>query len=320
MFRTGSPDCVPDIEGLEAMLPNQVTVTTTSKPGNDAYFNLTINDDSGFLSGTEIPAWCADVDLGLDNNETLSFDVYSSYGDLPAESFEFPENFDKVNWILNQSFIGEESPSGLGQYTFGHIQYAIWALIDDEVCQLCTFLSNPTGDWNDDPRNVAMAEEIRDLALSQGEGFTPGCGELMAIVLVPDGKQSLMITKEVEAVPCDDCYGKVTDLTLTWNWHNDYRVRAYQRLGNSWNAVKIFDQVVGEGDHIELEGVNNNGTFGRWVYIFVGNSYYTKFKTNCQLNIGPGYKRGVLEVVSGVSSLGGELCEYEPPHNWCWWW
>jgi len=317
-----SNSCTPDIDGLISMLPSQVTLTTTAKPGDDAYFNLTIDDSSGFLSGTNVPAWCADVDLSLGNNETADFDVYSSYAELPEGKFEFPENFDKVNWILNQSFIGAESPNGLGEYTFGHIQYAIWLLIDDVPCQNCVYLTSPTHTWNSDGNDVEQAEEIRDLALAQGEGYTPGCGEQMAIVLIPEDKQPVIITKEVEPVDvsCEDCTGKVTDLTLQWNWHNDYRVRVYQRYQNTCYAVKVFDDVVGLNDEISVSGANSNGTFGKYLYIYVGNCYYTKIKTNCYLNIGPGYKRGVLEVLEGQSSLGGELCEYEPPHNYCYWW
>lgn len=119
---------------------------------------------------------------------------------------------------------------------------------------------------------------------------------------------------------CDDCIGKVNNITFEWDWHNDYRVRLYQRYENTCYATKIFDGVVGEGDHIDVSGANANGTFGKWIYVYVGNCYYTKFKTNCHLNIGPGYRRGVMEVVSGTSTHGGELCEYEPSHNYCWWW
>lgn len=318
--KTGS-SCTPDIEGLVASLPSQVTVSTTAKPGSDSYFEISIDDASGFLTGTGINAWCADQDLSLENNETASFNVYSSYGELPAGRFEHPENFDKINWLINQDIIGQESPNGLGTYTFGHVQYAMWLLVDDSVCQVCTALTDPINNWNADGNDIEQAEEIRDLALAQGVGFTPGCGELLAVVLVPEGKQSIIIGKEVEALPCDDCEGKVTDLTLKWNWHNDYRVRVYQRYENTCYATKIFDSVVGLNDEIDLSGVNGNGTFGTWLYVYVGNCYYTKIKTNCDINIGPGYKRGVLEVVEGQSSLGGELCEYVPPtYNWCWWW
>ena len=193
-------------------------------------------------------------------------------------------------------------------------------LIDDSVCQICTNLTNPINGWNTDGNDIAQAEEIKDLAMAEGSGFTPECGEKMAIVLVPEGKQSVIITKEVQPEECNDCIGKVTDLTLNWDWHNSYRVRVYQRRGRTRHARKIFDQVVGPNEDFSISGTNNNGTFGRWVYIYVGNCYYTKIKTNCHLNIGPGYRRGVIEVVNGRSSLGGELCEYQPPQNWCWWW
>ncbi|MDP5081590.1 MAG: hypothetical protein NWP87_02960, partial [Winogradskyella sp.] len=99
-----------------------------------------------------------------------------------------------------------------------------------------------------------------------------------------------------------------------------YRVRVYQRYENTWYATKIFDQVVGLNDQISLKGANHDGSIGKWAYVYVGNCYYTKFRTDCNLNIGPGYKRGVLEVTEGVSSDGGELCEYEPSNNYCWWW
>jgi len=87
-----------ELDDLLSMLPSQVIVTMTSEPDDDAYFNLTIDDSTGFLSSAEIPAWCANQNLGLDNNEIASFDVYSSYGELPEGRFENPENFDKVNY------------------------------------------------------------------------------------------------------------------------------------------------------------------------------------------------------------------------------
>lgn len=308
-----------EIDALVAMLPSQVIVSTTAKPGNDAYFDVTVDDATSFLSGSGLPAWCADQDLGLDEGETLDFDVYSSYGNLPEGRFEMEENFDKVNWLINQSIIGTHSPNGLGEYNFGHIQYAIWLLIDDSVCQICTYLTDPISNWNADGNDIEQAEEIRDMALASGDGFVPGVGELLAIVLVPDGKQSIVIGKEIEAIPCGDCTGKVTDLTLQWNWPNDYRVKVYQRYENTHYAVKVFDQVVGLNDEIDINGVNHDGTIGKWAYVFVNHCYYTKFRTDCNLNIGPGYQRGVLEVTGGNSSHGGELCEYEQPDYYhCW--
>jgi len=196
--QTGNTECVADIASLENNLPTEVNITTTSKPGTNSYFEISINDTSGFLSGTEIPAWCADQDLSLNNNETVDFDVYSSYENLPTGAFEYPENFDLVNWLLNYE--------DLGNYTLGQIQYAIWLLIDDSVCQQCTYLTNPTGLWNNDPTNVSTSQSLADLAIANGEGYEPGCGDQLAVVLIPDNKQSLIITMEVPPSDCvDDC-------------------------------------------------------------------------------------------------------------------
>ena len=116
---------------------------------------------------------------------------------------------------------------------------------------------------------------------------------------------------------CDDCTGKVTDLTLNWDWHCGYDIKVYQRYENSCYATKIFDEHVGAGEDFTIAGSNANGTFGKYVYIYLNGCYYTKIKTNCYLNIGPGYTKGVLEVVSGNSTQGGELCEYVQPDNKC---
>lgn len=314
----GNSSCVPDIEGLVASLPESVSARTTSKPGVDSYFTLEILDSN--LAGADIPAWCADQDLSLGVEGPLDFDVYSTYGTLPEGVFEKPENFDLVNWLLNQTFIGESSPSG-GTYNFGHIQYAIWLLVDDSVCQECTFLTDPTGEWNDDPTNVTKAEELAAAAVANGEGYEPGCGDKFGVLLVPDGKQSLIITLEVPEKPCDDCEGKVTELTMEFDWRKAKRVKIYQKRGNTCWGVKVFDKVLQPGEEFTINGANNNGTFGKFIYIYVGNSYchyYTKIRTDCKLNIGPGYERGVFNVVSGKSSRGGELCEYVKPEYNCW--
>jgi len=117
---------------------------------------------------------------------------------------------------------------------------------------------------------------------------------------------------------CNDCEGKVNDLTLSWDWPHDYRVRVYQRYENTCYATKIFDGVVGQDDEIAFSGSNADGSIGTWAYVYVGDCYYTKFRTDCYFNIGPGYKRGVLEVLNGTSSHGGELCDYEAGDHCTW--
>jgi hypothetical protein len=313
--KSQSTQCEADIEGLVASLPETVSVNINSKPGDNAYFNIDILDTN--LAATNVPAWCIDVDLGLGVEGPLDFSVYSSY-DVPEGKYENPQNFDLVNWILNQDYVGKESASG-GTYTFGQVQWAIWELLDDRNCISCTFLTNPTGEWRNDPTNITKGQEIVDAAQANGEGFVPGCGELLGVVLDPAGKQPIMIGKEVPAKEeeCDDCKGDVDQLTMKFDWHRAKRVRIYQKKENTCWGAKVFDKVLQPGEEFSIEGVNHDGSFGKYVYIYIDNCYYTKIKTNCYLNIGPGYEKGVFNVISGTSTHGGELCEYVKPEPKC---
>ncbi|MEZ4811265.1 MAG: hypothetical protein R2819_12970 [Allomuricauda sp.] len=178
-------------------LPATLNACTTAKgvDADNSYFDLTINDTS--LAG-DYGAWCVDVDLSLGADQCFEAEVFSSYETLPDGKFEHPENFDLVNWILNQNFIGTESPSG-GTYTFGDVQWAIWELIDDNNCVLCAYLGD---DWS-----TTKGQEIVDQALANGEGYEPGDGDSLAVVLIPTNNlQSIFIPYELE---CDSGVGTI---------------------------------------------------------------------------------------------------------------
>ncbi|TYA71826.1 hypothetical protein [Seonamhaeicola marinus] len=187
-------ECDFDLENFALSLPDSVSATTTSKLGEAAYFLLDIHDSN--LKGNDIEAWCIDLYLSLDIEGPLDFGVYSSYETLPQGAFDKPENFDLINWILNQDYVGSVSPSG-GTYTYGHVQWAIWELLDNNNCQICSNLTNPTGNWTSDSSNLTKGQEILNAAIANGEDFIPSCGDLIGIVLIPDGKQPLIITKEI---------------------------------------------------------------------------------------------------------------------------
>lgn len=317
-------ECEADLEGFAASLPETVSITTTSKRGPDAYFTLDIHGSN--LEGTNLLAWCADIDLNLEVEGPLDFDVYSSYYDnIPETVFAQPENLDIVNWILNQDYVGKESPNESGKYTYGHVQWAIWELLNSYNCNICDNLTNPTGTWGDDSTNLERAQEILQAGLQYGEDYVPGCGEKIGVVVVPDGKQPLIIMKDVPSKEeeCDDCKGDVDELTLKYEWVRKKRVRIYQKYENTCWGKKVFDKYLEPGEEFTIEGINHDGSFGKYIYIYIGHCYYTKIKTNCYLNIGPGYERGVFTVVSGTSTHGGELCDYvKPKHKgYCrWWW
>ncbi|RLD28044.1 MAG: hypothetical protein DRI75_08040 [Bacteroidetes bacterium] len=302
--------CIPDIEGLELNLPDVVSAQTTAKPGDNSYFTLDILDSN--LAGVNIPAWCADVDLSLGIEGPFDFAVYSTYEELPVGKFENPDNFDLVNWILNQSFIGSVSPSG-GNYTFGHVQWAIWELIDDVNCVNCIYLSDPTGEWNNDPENVTKGQEIVQAAIDNGDGFVPQCGEQIAIVLIPEGKQSIIITVEVPTLECNECKGKITELELEYNGPATANI-VVKGKGKKKQTPIIFEGTVNPGESFTIYGYDKKGTLGTEIKIFVDGSINAKIHTSCSdPDVGPGYIKGYFTVIRGASREGGELCPSDNP-------
>ncbi|WP_420322325.1 hypothetical protein [Flagellimonas sp.] len=188
-----SEDCVVSVT---PDLPSIVNACTTAQ-GEDAggtFFDLTISDTE--LAG-DYGAWCVDIDLDLGDQECFEASVYSSYETLPANFFENPQNFDLVNWILNQNFVGKESTSG-GAFTFGDVQWAIWELIDDNNCQTCSDFGS---DWS-----IDRGQEIVDAAIANGEGYEPGEGDVLAIVLIPNNfRQSVIIPIPLGCEPEPSC-------------------------------------------------------------------------------------------------------------------
>ena len=160
--------------------------------------------------------------------------------------------------------------------------------------------------------------------MASGEGFIPQCGQKVAIILASDTVQSLIMTTDVpeKEIPCSDCEGKVTKLELEFDWHNAKKIDIVQRYENTCYGKRVYcNRNAQPGEIINISGKNHDGTFGRYIYIYINNCYYTKIKTNCDTKIGPGYFRGVFNVISGESSHGGELCDYvKPEHCKRYWW
>lgn len=197
---SSSYDCMIN---LLPALPAVVDACTTAKgvDANNSYFDLTIS--SSGLAG-DYAAWCLDQDATLEI-ECFEASVYSSYDVLPPGIFEKPENFDLVNWLYNQNFIGKPS-SGGALFTFGDFQRAIWYLVDDSNCVQCLYL----GDW-DETRVI----ELVALAEANGEGYAPGAGDKLAVILVPGNNlQSLMIPYTLECEPepkCETAFARDVD-------------------------------------------------------------------------------------------------------------
>jgi hypothetical protein len=157
----------PDLSDPDALnLPETVQMSVIYK-GNESsasnYFEITIDDP---LLGGTYDAWCVDVGHGLGNGEYTAA-VFSSYESLPEElspHIDHPENLPMVNYVLNTY-----QPDGF--FTACDIQKALWAIIDDEDFP-CEFF------------NQDHVDLIVDDANTNGQYFEPGCGDLVALLLV----------------------------------------------------------------------------------------------------------------------------------------
>ena len=160
---------LPPDAGLFVMYPSHVS-----------YFTSHVVN-GGLLNFDDYEAWCIDAGHGIYPNNTVPYDVivFSSYGDLTnLGNVDNPEHMDKVNWVLNQDFVGKQS-SAWGAYTKDDVQRVIWELVDDKP---------PTyvGHWE-------RFNEILELAYKYGEGYIPQCDENMAVILEPVNNMQVTI-------------------------------------------------------------------------------------------------------------------------------
>jgi hypothetical protein len=156
----------PDIDEIVAALPNTATMRLKHH-GGDSYFDTTITN-GGLLDGL-YDGFCVDAGRSIRPGRDYTVEVYSSYDPSFADLalVDRPENMDLVNWVINQDF------TSLG-YTYGDIQKAIWTLIDDK------HTGGGLGSYSQ-----ARVDEIVTMALAQGVGFVPGCGDVFAVILRP---------------------------------------------------------------------------------------------------------------------------------------
>ena len=155
---------VYDPEMIIPELPGTVTFNVTYPyEGAESYFVIHVT--GGMLTG-DYNGWCIDTDNVIYEGTEYTANVISSLTEAGlAGLVEKPANFPRVNWIINQDFIGQG-------YTYGEIQLAIWTLLEDNLS------TSGLGTWSQE-----KVDEIVALANESGAGFVPGCGDLVAIIL-----------------------------------------------------------------------------------------------------------------------------------------
>jgi len=189
----------PNLDNFATALPDQVTMSVQyPSEGGPAYFPVTTITGGTVLDGT-YEGWCVDTDNVIYQNTNYTANVYSSYETpLPEGLVEYPENLDLVNWVINQGFVGQPSDCG-GTYTYGDVQRAIWALIEDNQS------TSGLGSWSQ-----CRVDEIVAAAYASGEAFVPGCDDYVAVILQPvDGQQVVSIAQVTFAsvgVPCNPLF------------------------------------------------------------------------------------------------------------------
>lgn len=203
------------MNGLEATLPDQVTISTVHPGlgfGAPGYFDITVSGGT-ILDGT-YDGNCAELAGGPPNGIAYP---YLSTGSIPGGVVQKPENLDLVNWVVNQGFVGKTSGCG-GAYTWGDVQWAIWKLVDGREPDAGTLSS--LLNWSE-----CRAQEIVDAALANGEGLVPGCGDMMSIILAPEITWTQSVIIWIPA-PC-----AAEDETA---WGGDYFGTPLEFPGNNW--------------------------------------------------------------------------------------
>lgn len=164
-----------DPNNLDNLSPTDTLTGTTSlvvEPGTDSYLVAQVD---GAITGT-YNAWCVDLSHVIYTGAQYTANVYDSY-QAPTDIVDIYANLDLINYIINQDYSSFAKPYD--------IQVAIWLLIDN---------TTPYG-----ITDAALA--IVDDAKLNGEGFVPGCGQILGVIVEPIENNAQHLILEYPA-PC----------------------------------------------------------------------------------------------------------------------
>ena len=189
---------------FENLLPEGLVTMSAENyifpPASPSYFKLHIGENGEILVG-EYEGWCIDNDNGITRLKDYAAYIYSSYETLPDEflgpgKIDKPENFDMVNYLLNNFAAGDEiypmkedcSVSGDKEHiTSGDIQRAIWYFLDNDITDPDTL-----GPWSEEGTNAIICD-----VEANGNDFIPSCGESIAFIAVPVDEDGNLIAQPV---------------------------------------------------------------------------------------------------------------------------
>ena len=139
-----------------------------------------------YLPGTWY-GWCVDNTREISSGNARNVDFICSYDGVPqcTTFVEYPDRLDRVNWLINNL------DPAWGKKT---IQAAIWKIINPDGTETDWQGSTiNSGEWPHDP---VLRDQIVDMAMTNGAGFVPSCGDKVLILVYATGPDG---TRE----PCD---------------------------------------------------------------------------------------------------------------------
>jgi len=148
--------------------------------GGPAYFPVTdIDVDGNGTADHSIESWCIDTDHTINQNQWYCTTLISSYSYPTGLDDTREENLDVVNWILNMDFVGQDS-GGFGLYTYGDVQLAIWAVIDNGSSP------NRLGPWDQNRVDQILALAAVAVGIDDPNvNYEPPCDGVVGLILVP---------------------------------------------------------------------------------------------------------------------------------------
>jgi len=287
------------------------------------YFEDGQNTTSGY--GTRIQS--GNSAYILEHNSSLSKN-FNDYGYIltensPATDGSYSPNPTYPNWIYEMTYEFIVDKAAFGSAGFGEA-----IVVNAHNSPAKNGFDNSTYPEYCEPSPEECNGEIGNLIWLDysGEGSSNNCNGIQdsgepgianVTVLLKDiydntvattttdanGLYSFSINDLCNAYDCNDCDGKVKNLTLRYDGSSAAQIKVTQKDGTI-----VFNNSVQAGANFSFVGSDKHNTLGTEITLFVGGQENTKIHTSCSQPIGPGLVKGSFTVISGQSLNGGALC------------
>jgi hypothetical protein len=106
---------------------------------------------------------------------------------------------------------------------------------------------------------------------------------------------------------CIECDSSIVELTFMYNGGSPEAPIRIETL----EGDIIFENTMQLNEVFTVMGNTSDGSFGSEITIFVDNQQVAILATDCSEPIGPGYFLPELQLISGLTETGGQLCPVE---------